>query len=73
MSDLTIESTPVTSAHVDPLAGLPRSDLQVLPSGTADQVHGVMLKQLREAGIPTWDDILQEVRLAMGVCLGKPG
>ena len=45
----------------------------MMPSGTADQVHGVMLKQLRAAGVPTWDDILQEVRLAMGVSLGQPG
>lgn len=38
------------------------SDLQVLPSGTADQVQGVMAKQLQALCVPSWEDVLTEVK-----------
>ena len=46
-----------------PKVFLPRSDLQVLPSGTADQVQGVMAKQLQALCVPSWEDVLTEVKL----------
>ena len=40
---------------------MPRSDTQVVCGKDAHACNGMVQKQLRSVGVPTWDDILEEM------------
>ena len=46
--------------------GLPssllRSDTQVVTGCDAESVNGLVLKQLRAAGVVVWDDVMEEMK-----------
>ena len=45
-----------------------RSDTQVVTGKTAEACNGLVMKQLKSAGVPLWQDVVDDLRSQLLAC-----